>query len=142
MGKLADIREALAGALADINGAEKKAYINKKVATTTLSVVPHPDTPITYHTSFGSGEFQFQIEVITPLNDYVSSQKTVDDFLEPYGDRSVKQAVETSDDPLLAKKTVVTGVDGYRAIQLPEGGGLVLRAVINVTVNASTRAPA
>lgn len=143
MGKLADLRAALAGALDDITGVEKKAYIHKKVAVTTLSVVPAPDTPIVFDSTFGRGsdEYAFHIEALTPLNDFETAQKKLDELIGPYGDQSVKQALEASTDPLLAKKVRVTGVERYGVRPMPEGGGLMLGAQILVTVMASGKAP-
>ena len=138
MGKIAELRAALAGALTEIADTEKKAYVNKKVATTTLSVIPAPDDTIDYQTSFGAATFAFQIEALTPMGDFESAQKRLDELIEPYGDKSVKQALETSEHALLRKKTIVTSVERYGARTMTDGT-LMLGANINVTVTGSAK---
>lgn len=137
MGKLADLRAALADAVSGIADAQAKPYVWEKPSVTTLSVMPASDTMVEFDRQFGRGsdEWSFQIEALVPTNDWESAQRELDEMLEPYGDRSVKQAVEASTDPLLAKKTHVTGVEryGFRRI----GDTLMLGALVNVTVMAS-----
>lgn len=139
MGKIADIREGLAAAMASIAGLNTEPYV-RDLAATPVAMVGGPD-PIEYDKTFGRGhdDYVFPIMVFASRVDDRGAQADLDAYLDPYGDKSIKQAIESNEDLLAVVEDVqVRSTQEYEPHEI--GGATYLGAVLLVGIMASGKA--
>lgn len=93
MGKIAEIRAALATAMGAIPGLSARPY-TKDIADVPVAMVGGPE--IEYDKTFGRGHDDYTIPVMV-LCSKVSdedSQARLDSYLDPFGSSSIKAAIE------------------------------------------------
>jgi hypothetical protein len=114
MGTLTEIREGLEANLASIPGLAESAYLLGKPAFPAAEV--QPDT-INYDQAMGRGldEQYMTVRVFVAASTDKGAQRKLDKFLEPDGEYSVKEALE-SDSTLggTVQDVHVTTSTGYR----------------------------
>lgn len=137
MGKMADLRAALATTLEALEGVQESAYVLGNPTPPTAEVEP---APITYDLAMQRGldKWMFCVRVFVGLTADIGAQKLLDSFIEPTGDQSVKTLIE-ADDELggVCDSVRVTGCSGYQTYQSRHTGGLMLGAEWTVEVLVS-----
>jgi len=139
MGKIADIRTALATAMSAVTGLSTEAYV-RDIADVPVAMVGGPD-PLEYDKTFGRGhdDYTFPVMIFSSKVSDEESQENLDSYLDPYGSKSLKAAIES--DPTLGGV-----VDDLRVTEAREygpqdiNGVLYLGAVLIVSVMASGKA--
>lgn len=93
MGKIADVRAALATAIATVDGLSARPY-TKDIADVPVAMVGGPE--IEYDKTFGRGHDDYMIPIIILVSKVSDedSQTKLDSYLDPFGDSSVKTAIE------------------------------------------------
>lgn len=138
MGKIADIRAGLVAAVAGIEGLSARPY-TKSIADVPVLMVGGPE--IEYDKTFGRGHDDYTIPMIV-LCSKVSdedSQARLDSYLDPFGDSSIKTAIE-------ADSTLGGVVEDLRVVSTTDygmhevGGVEYLAGVVVVHVMASGKA--
>lgn len=137
MGKIEDIREALATAMRTVPGLSTGPYV-KDMVSVPAAYVGGPET-IEYDKAFGRGhdDYVFSILVLAARVDSQSAQAKLDSFLDPYGNTSIKQAIEANGGSLggVVDDARVQASQDYQDYQL--GGVSYLGAVLLVGIMAS-----
>jgi hypothetical protein len=139
MGKIADIREGLATAIATIDGLQAEPYV-RDIADVPVAMVGGPDNT-EFDKTFGRGhdDYEFGVIVFTSRVDDISGQTLLDSYLDPYGPSSIKAAIEAS---VLTGGSLVGVVDDLRVERTQEygahevGGVTYYGAVVIVKVMA------
>lgn len=139
MGKIENIRTALATAMSTVTGLSTEAYV-RNIADVPVAMVGGPD-PIEYDKTFGRGhdDYTFPIMIFSSLVSDEESQENLDSYLDPYGSKSLKAAIEA--DPTLGgvvQDLRVTGTQEYGPQDI--SGILYLGAVLLVSVMAPGKA--
>lgn len=95
------VREALAAALATVEGLRPHAFIPDNIVPPAAIIAPAQGTFLTYDSSFsgGSDDMRFIIQLLVSTASDRAGQENLDAYLAAAGDKSVKAAVE--DDPSL-----------------------------------------
>lgn len=114
MGKLSDIRAALQAAVATITGLQAEKYV-RDVASVPVAMVGGPETQ--YDKTFGRGhdDHTFPIMVFASRASDVDGQAQLDSYLDPFGDLSIKAAIE-------ADSTLGGVVDDLRVVETRDYG--------------------
>lgn len=133
---LLEIRRAIADSITtQVGDIQVSPYMLSNPSPPAAHVYPDE---ITYDLAMQRGldEWQFILEVFVGLISDKGAQIKLDEYLEPFGGRSIKQAVET-DRTLgaLVADASVTSASGYRQY-LTEGRGPVLGCAWTITVRA------
>lgn len=133
MGKIDEVRTALAAAMSTIDGLQVEKYI--RVVTNPPQAVIAGPVKIDYDKAFGRGhdDYTFQVVVFSsPVSDE-EAQADLDRFIDPYGPLSIKAAIESSDTlGGVVESVFVSSADEY---DLRESEGVeYLSAVLTVTM--------
>lgn len=120
MSSFTSIVEGLAANLASIDGVQESAYV---LASPTLPAVEITPGPGVYDRTFqrGRDSLELTVRVLVALTADVGAQKRLYAFLDPDGDSSIKQAVES--DPTLGGAALDLRVTGWGAPAIFERGG-------------------
>lgn len=136
MGKIADLREALATTL-DVLGIQNSAYVIGNPTPPSAEVEP---SRIEYDLAMQRGldKYVFCIRVFVALTSDAAAQQRLDAFIEPIGDQSVKTLVE-ADSTLggTCDFVQVTECSGYKTLQSRHTGNMWLGAEWTVEVLVS-----
>jgi hypothetical protein len=138
MATIANIRTALAAAMT-MDGLSTEAYV-RDIADVPVAMVGGPD-PIEYDKTFGRGhdDYTFPIMIFSSRVSDEESQENLDSYLDPYGAKSLKAAIES--DPTLGGVVADLRVTESREYGPQDiGGVLYLGAVLLVSVMASGKA--
>lgn len=137
MGKMADLREALAVTLEALDGVQESAYVLGNSTPPAAEIEP---APITYDLAMQRGldEWRFTVRVFVAMNADIGSQVLLDSFIEPVGDQSVKTLIE-ADRTLggLCDFVQVESCSGYKTFQSRHSGQMWLGAEWAVCVRVS-----
>jgi hypothetical protein len=138
-GKIQDIREAIATAMATIDGLSTRSTI-KDIADIPIAMVGNP--AIEYDKAFGRGHDDYDIPVMVLVSRTVDdeSQEKLNAYLDPFGTSSIKAAIE-SDSTLggVVEDLRVVGTEG-RPDMYAVGSVEYLGAVLTVHVMAPGKA--
>lgn len=139
MGTIEDIRTALAAAMSSIDGLSTEEYI-RDIADTPVAMVGGP-TDVEYDATFGRGhdDYTFTIFLFASRVDEEAAQEDLDSYIDPFGPKSIKQAIETNE----ALKGVVEDVRVQRTQEYQPhdiNGVTYLGAVMIVGIMASGKA--
>lgn len=118
MSTLGDIRNGLADAIA-ATGVRCFPLVPDNPTPPFAVVAPNR---VTYHRSFnGHSTFEFVVSVVVGRVSERSAQLTLDEFIDPTGDRSIRQAIETDKTLAGACKTlVVVEMNDYTPLVIGE----------------------
>lgn len=137
MGKMADLREALAASLASLPGVQESAYVLGNPTPPTAEVEP---APIEYDLAMARGldRCMFTVRVFVGAATDIGAQKKLDDFIDPTGDSSVKTLLE-ADRTLggICDHVQVLRCSGYKVYEIGRSGGIRLGAEWSVQVHVS-----
>lgn len=137
MGKMADLREALAATLASLPGVQESAYV---LANSTPPCAHVEPAPIDYDLAMQRGldDWMFIVSVYVGMSTDIGAQKTLDEFIDPTGSLSVKTLIE-ADRTLggVCDTLQVTGCSGYKTYVSPRSSNMVLGAEWTVKVLVS-----
>lgn len=137
MGKVADLREALAASLSSLPGVQESAYVLGNPTPPSAEVEP---APVEYDLAMQRGldRWRFIVRVFVGATSDIGAQKRLDDFIDPTGEMSVKTLLE-ADRTLggACDSMQVTGCSGYKAYQPARSGVLMLGAEWTVQVYVS-----
>lgn len=137
MGKMADLRTAIAGTLSTLSGVQESAYMLGNPTPPYAEVQP---APIEYDLAMQRGldKWMFIVRVFVGSTGDIGNQELLDTFIEPTGPLSVKTLIEA--DRTLGGKcdfVHVTGCSGYQLFQSRYTGNPVLGAEWTVAVDVS-----
>lgn len=133
MSRLGDIRIALAENLESITGIEASPYALANPTPPGFQIVPG-DWRYDLAMQRGLDELSIIVQAFVAFTSDTDSQQLLDELLDPDGERSVKQAVES--DPTLGglvDDLQVTETTGYRVFQRSDNTAM-LTADWNVTI--------
>jgi hypothetical protein len=137
MGKMEDLRGALAASLSSLSAVQESAYILSNPTPPSVEVQPGP---IHYDLAMQRGwdEWMFTVRMFVSLTSDIGSQKLLDSFMDPTGDQSVKTLIEA--DRTLGGAcdfVLVTECSGYQTFQSTHTGKLSLGTEWTVQVHVS-----
>lgn len=105
MSTVGDIRQGLADAITSGTGLRCWPLVPDNPTPPFAVVAPNR---VTYHRAFaGHSTFEFTVSVVVGRASERAAQLTLDEFIDPYGDRSIRQAIETDKTLDGACKTLV-----------------------------------
>ena len=105
MSTLGDIRQGIADAITGGTGLRCFPLVPDNPTPPFAVVAPNR---VTYHRAFaGHSTFEFTVSVVVGRASERAAQLTLDEFIDPYGDRSIRQAIETDKTLDGACKTLV-----------------------------------
>lgn len=137
MGKMADLRGAIAETLTTLTDVQESAYLLANPTPPYAEVEPGP---IEYDLAMQRGldKWMFTVRVFVGLTADIGSQQLLDSFMDPTGSQSVKTLIET-DRTLggVCDFVLVTGCSGYKTFQHAHTGKLSLGAEWTVAVDVS-----
>lgn len=117
MASITDVREAIAAAVATIDGLRATALVTDQVNPPQAMVWRKAWTYDDTMSDEPTITFMFGVTVYVGRTDERSGQDLLDLFAEPTGDKSVKQVIETDTDlAALCDYAVVVGVDEIKAV--------------------------
>lgn len=124
MSSFTDIVEGIARNLEPIDGLQESAYI---LAAPTLPAVEVMPAAGVYDRTFQRGldSLTFTVRVLVPFNSDIGSQRRLYAMLDPYGDSSIKQAVE-SDETLGGAATALRVTGWSQPALFDRAGGQAL----------------
>lgn len=134
MGRYSDIRQALSDALGAIPELQTSRFMRSNPDPPAAYVYP---AVIEYDKAFRRGldDWTFTVQVFVGFVDDDAAQMQLDEYLEPAGPRSVKQALEAFDYGELCDSVRVVRAEGYRPYKRDDGG-LLLGSEWTVSVRA------
>lgn len=137
MGKMEDLRTAIATSLATLNGVQESAYMLGNPTPPYIEVQPGP---INYDLAMQRGwdEWTFTVRMFVNLTSDIGSQVLLDSFIDPTGSQSVKTLIET-DRTLggVCDFVLVTKCSGYQTFQSTHTGKLSLGCEWTVQVHVT-----
>lgn len=138
MGKMAQLREALAATLAGLPDVQESPYVLANPTPPAAEVEP---APIEYDLAMGRGldKWQFIVRVFVGLNADIAAQKLLDGYIDPTGAGSIKTLLE-ADRTLggICDHVQVRRCSGYRVYERSRGASApVLGAEWTVDVHVS-----
>lgn len=137
MGKMADLREALAGSLASLPGVQENAYVLGNPTPPAVEVEPGLiEYDLAMHRGLDKWRFVVRLFIATTTD--IGVQKRLDEFMDPTGASSVKALLEADRTLGGACDFVqVLSCSGYRTYAAGRSGSISLGAEWTVQVHVS-----